>query len=357
MTAQLPAGYRIREDLPPGYVEGPDGNLRDLRDFTVSPEAVKAGNPNGHLRTMAELLANPPVVTPRLLEPSWIVQLGLDVLAAPTKTMKTNLQLHKAWALTSGTPLFGRFAAPRPVAVLMLQLELSEATMYERLQVLREQLGWSEEAQRRFFLRCERALLLDRRGGADHSIKLIEECPERPEVVILDSFNAAVAGDPDKSGEARKALHALREVQERTGVAWSITSEIRKAPASGRLRYHIDDLKGSNELAYDSDAVLVLRPLDESRRRLAMHFLAMRHATEEPPEGIVLVRRGLSFELTEGPGDELEDSVLKVLRERYKQNGELTWRCSRDAVREAGLKVSNDTITYLRKRLLAGEGQ
>lgn len=357
MTTELPPGFKLREDLAPGYAQDERGELYQLADLKVPPEAAKAVSPNGHPRTMAELLANPPPVTPRLLEPSWVVQLGLDVLAAPTKTMKTNLQLHKAWALTSGTALFGRFEAPRPVCVLMIQLELSEATMYERLQILQGQLGWSEEAQARFFLRCERALLLDRRDGATRIIRLIEGCAQRPDVVILDSFNAAVAGDPDKSGEARKALHALREVQERTGVAWSVTAEIRKAPAGGRLRFSLDDLKGSNELAYDSDAVLVLRPLDESRRRLAMHFLAMRHATEEPPEGLVLVRRGLSFELTEGPGNEAEDAVLEVLRERYKQTGELTWRCSRDAVREAGLKVSNDTITYLRKRALVGEGQ
>src|SRR5207249_5124863 len=114
-------------------------------------------------------------------------------------------------------------------------------------------------------------------------------------------YNAAVAGDPDKSAEARRALHALREVQDRTGVSWAVTAEIRKAQAGGRIRYTIDDLKGSNELAYDSDTVVMLRPTDTARRRLAIHFLAMRHLAGEAPEGLVLVREGLTFQLTEGP--------------------------------------------------------
>jgi hypothetical protein len=293
---------------------------------------------------------------PRLLEPSLIVEQGLTVLAAPTKVGKTNLWLHVAWALTEGKPLFGVFEAPRAVPVLMIQLELGEATMYERLDWLRGHLEWSEAAQERFFLRSTRALLLDRRGGADQLVRLVQECPTKPEVVILDSYNAAVAGDPDKSAEARRALHALRQVQEETGITWAITAEMRKAPPGTKIRYGVDDLKGSNELAYDADALIALRPIDPARRRLRVNFLAMRHLVGEEPEGLLLVRKGLTFELsTDGPSTETEEQVAKVLREHFANGGDRSWRGSRAALAAAGLHVRNDTMTYLRNQLLSKE--
>jgi hypothetical protein len=309
---------------------------------------------NGEARSMTDLLADPPAVTPRLLEPALIVEKGITVLAAPTKVGKTTFWLHVAKALTEGSTLWGRFTAPRAVPVLMIQLELSEAILYERLRILRDELGWSDEAAARFFLRCERSIQLDRRDGPAKVAAMIEGCSERPAVVILDSYNAAVMGDPDKSGEARRALHGLREIQERTGIAWAVTAEIRKPPAGGHLRYSVDDLKGSNDVAYDADAVLMFRPTDAARRRLSVRFSAMRHAVDEPPEGLVLVRRGLTFELTEAAaGDDIEAGVEAVLRKHLDANGDRTWRGCARAVRDASIKTSNEVITTVRNRVLA----
>lgn len=316
---------------------------------------VELASSNGHardaalrIRSMVDLLADPPPVTPRLLEPSLIVERGLTVLAAPTKVGKTNFWLHVAWALTEGRPLFGRFDVPHSMTVLMLQLELSEPTMYERGEFLRDELGWTLGGLNRFYVRCERAMLLDRRGGADRLVRLIEECPEPPKVVILDSYNAAVAGDPDKSSEARRTLHTLREVQDRTPVAFGITAEIRKAPSGASLRHSIDDLKGSNELAYDADAVLMLRPTDSSRRRLAMDFLAMRHLQGEAPEQLVLVRRGLTFELVEGGGSEEDAEIEGVLVPYFAAGGDRSWRGCIQAVKDAGLHVRDQKVGDVR---------
>jgi KaiC/GvpD/RAD55 family RecA-like ATPase len=306
-------------------------------------------------RTMASILAHPPPEAPTLLEPALIVTGGITVVAAPTKVGKTNLWLHVAWALTEGKALFGRFDVTRPTSVLMIQLELSEATMHKRLEILCDELAWSTAAQERFHLWSGRALLIDRRDGPKKILDIIEALPERPDVVILDSYNAAVAGDPDKSAEARRALHALRTVQEATGVAWCVTAEIRKMPSTGRARLELDDLKGSNELAYDSDAVVLLRPSSDDRRRLRLSFAAMRHSIEDPPDGLVLVRRGLTFELTEGPGDDREEAVLEVLRDHFERGGDKSWRGCVAAVRESGLRVRDQYVGKVRKQLIATE--
>lgn len=307
----------------------------------------------GAPRSMADLLADPPAHVPRLLEPAVIVEQGLTILAGPTKVGKTNLWFHIARSLTTGHPLFGRFHPSGSMPVLMIQLELSEAVVYERLRLLAEELGWPEEARARFFVRCGRSLLLDRKGGIEKVMEIVEGCPERPAVVILDPINAAMAGDPDKSAEARRALHALREVQERTGIAWCVTAEIRKAPPGTRLRYDLDDLKGSNDPAYDADTIVILRPLDEGRRRLAIRFVAMRHAVGDAPEGLVLVRRGLTFDLTEGGASPAEDDIAEAIREHLASGGPNTARAIYEAVRARGIRARKELIDEVRRRVVS----
>lgn len=328
--------------------------------------AIVHGAPSGdgRPRSMVDLLANPPERVARLLEPALMVEQGITVLAAPTKVGKTNWWLHVAWALTEGgtlwrLPGFGGFSAARPIPVLMIQLELSEPTLYERLAVLRDHLGWSEEAQARFSLRCQRSLQLDRRNGPENILRLIESCPVAPEVVILDSYNAAVVGDPDKSGDARRALHALRKVQEQTCISWGITAEIRKAPTGSSLRWTLDDLKGSNDVAYDADSVLMLRPDRRTRKRLAVHFAAMRHLDGEEPEGLVLIRQGLSFEAMKEASDTAEDEeqVAKVIRDHLAAGGDDSWRACQEAVRKAGIRIQSQVFGDIRRHVLAKRGE
>lgn len=334
-----------------GFEATPRGWRARSNDDGARAIVAQAGGRDARTRSMRDLLTDPPASVAHLME-ALIVSLGITVLAAPTKVGKTLFWLHVSWALTEGAPLFGRFVVPSPIVVLMLQLELSEATLHERLQALAGELGWSDAAQDRFYVHCARSFLVDQPGSVEELVRVIEACPQRPAVVILDSYNAAVAGDPDRSAEARKALAVLREVQERTGIAWCITSEIRKAPTGGKVRFGVDDLKGSNELAYDADAVLLLRPIDDSRRRLAVHFSAMRHG--DAPDNLLLVRDGLNLSLAEAPTDRTADAVVEVLREHVASGGDRGWRALRAVVKEAGLKVSNDQFSDLRKQVLDG---
>ena len=349
-----PAGLACTDHLGMlDEVPSSDWETKKVPDVQLTIES-EAAPPEVETRTMADIIADPPERPPRLLEPALMIEGGLTVIAAPTKVGKTNLWLHIAWALTEGASLWGRFDAVRPLSVLMIQLELSEPTVYERLDILREQLGWSEEAQQRFAVHCGRALLLDRREGPDKVCGIIDACATPPEVVILDSYNAAVAGDPDKSSEARRALHALRTVQERTGVTWGLTAEVRKAAVGTRSRVTLDDLKGSNELAYDADAVMMLRPMDEQRRKLRMQFPAMRHIVGEAPEGLVLTRTGLTFDLSESVERTNDDDIRDVLRDYLESGGDQSWRACRDAVRAAGVKARDQAITDVRRGLLGG---
>ncbi|GEM_PF-5268981 len=335
----------------------------ELADSIVTSILSKRKN---RTRSGLELLGDPPPPPSAMLEPSLIVQGGETVLAAPTKVGKTNLWLHFAFALTEGTTLWRTFAAPSPVRVLLLELELSEAIMYRRLSALRDLLGWSDGGLERLTIRCARALTLNRQAGQKAILDIIAETPGGPpDLVILDSFNAAVRGDADKTSDAREALHSLHEIQDKTGITWGLTGEIRKAPAGAGIRYSIDDLKGSNELAYDADAVLILRPDRGNRRRLAVDFAAMRHDDSSCPEGLVLVRDGLSFELVEnGEARERElreeairGAVREVLQEHLQRGGGRTWKECVAAVRAAGVSARNDLITEIRRELLMAQPQ
>jgi hypothetical protein len=92
--------------------------------------------------------------------------------------------------------------------------------------------------------------------------------------------------------------------------------------------------------------------MDEQRRRLRMAFPAMRHIVGEPPEGLVLTRTGLTFDLSESATSDAESALRDVLREHLDSGGKPSWRECSAAVRSAGLKVSNDLITSVRRELL-----
>lgn len=265
---------------------------------------------------------------------------GLSVLAGPTKIGKTNFWLHVAFALTEGASLFGVFTPPRPVSVLLVELELSEATLANRLRILSRDLDWKTGLDR-LTVRCERALLLDSGRGAERLLRLIRNAEPPPEVVILDSYNAAIAGDPDKSQEARKALHVLREIQAETGVAFGLTCEVRKFQAGQRSRYGLDDLKGSNEIAYDCDAVMILRPEDQKRSRLSLDLPALRHVEEDVPY-LTLVRQGLSFEAV--TGDREESELRDAIRSYLEHDDSPTTRKAQEHVRSLGLRYRAEVV-------------
>jgi KaiC/GvpD/RAD55 family RecA-like ATPase len=263
-----------------------------------------------------EILSRPPTdVVTRLMEPSIIVAGGITVLAAPTKVGKTNLWMHISWALTEGRTLFGCLEVERPVTVLLLELELAEPVIAERLGALSGQLGWSTEALKRFSVACSRYLPVDVESGERDIMEAIEIMDPRPEFVILDSFNAAVLGDPDKTSDARRAMGALRRIQERTGVAFGLTSEIRKLPSGQPRRWTIDDLKGNNTLAYDCDTLILLKPLSDDRRRLAVHFEGIRHG--DVPDSFTLVRDGLDFTTVRDRPVERADATAKEELEEW----------------------------------------
>lgn len=261
-------------------------------DVHASPKGARV------TRTAQQLLSKPPPPTTVLLEPSFVVRDGITTVSAPSKVGKTQFWMHVAYAMTEGATIWGVFEAPAPVRVLLLELELSEAVVHQRLDVLRRELTWSSEALARLTIRCERAITLNRVAGQKYVTSIIEETPGGPpDVVILDSFNAAVRGDPDKTGDARDALHALHEIQEATGITWCLTNEMRKSPAGTFSRFTLDDIKGNNELVYDADTVVILRPTERTRRRLSVEFVGVRHDDSKVPEALTLVRRGLTFDV------------------------------------------------------------
>jgi AAA domain-containing protein len=116
----------------------PAGTWKEIKPHPAPVTSIAPGKPiemvRGASRGMKDILADPPERPFRPLEPALIIEGGLTVLAAPTKVGKINLWLHMAWALTEGASLWGRFEAARPIPVLMIQLELSEATMFGRFE-------------------------------------------------------------------------------------------------------------------------------------------------------------------------------------------------------------------------------
>lgn len=302
--------------------------LDDMPDLDSDVRPIRA----------SELLRWEPEVPIRLMEPAFMVQGGLTVLAAPTKVGKTNLWLHIAWALTEKRPLFGLLEPTREIPVLMLQLELTRGMIQERLAYLSGPLGWTTAAMDRFTIACDRGFVIDDPDGRHRIGRAIETADPRPEIVIIDSWNKCVSGDPDKTTDQRRAIAALRRIQQVTGVTIGATSEIRKQPAGVTRRWTIDELKGNNDLAYDADTVVLLKPLDNDKRRLGVQFEGIRHG--EVPENFTLVREGLMFSAIHDDPVEAEETdrretfhqLVEKIRSVVAERGPIKKMNIRDAI-------------------------
>jgi KaiC/GvpD/RAD55 family RecA-like ATPase len=318
------------QGIAPGYVDTGDGFMseEDWEGKRKADEAVAQRLRTAGIRTAREALESPPPSTPRLLGEGLIVEGGVTSIAGDTGIGKTLLLLHLAWALTEGVPLFG-FDVHRSARVLMIQLEISESLLLERIGVMVREIGWSDPALDRFTFRCLKGLVVDQGRGMEWLGELLAAV--QPDVAMIDSWTVAVAGDPDRTRDSLAALRVIDRLTEQYGTAWILTQELRKPAQQGPKRRTIHDVKNSNEAIYHADCAMLMEALDDRRVRSRLTVAKMRHA--EMPAPLELFRRGLIFEVvTQRNGDRLLDEQVERVMEFVIQVGAATRREIRGGV-------------------------
>lgn len=251
-------------------------------------------------------------VQARSSEHRWLVDelfahSSVGLLGGPPKAFKTWVAAELALAVATGTPAFGRFAAPDPGTVLFFGAE-------DPLPDLRTRFDGIARA-RRLELAKAPLLLLDvaqlRLDDAGHLDRLRRTLAvHAPRLLVLDPFVRLVAGlDENSARDVSAVLGALRALQREHEVTILLVHHMRKSPAG----HPAQQLRGSGDFAAWLDSGLYLTREGDDRVLVVEH----RAAPAPPPFRLHLVSGETPHLAIQDPhGDDVSETGAPPLHAR-----------------------------------------
>jgi hypothetical protein len=244
-------------------------------------------------------------VEPRSGEQRWLVdqlfaRSSVGLLGGPAKAFKTWVAAELALAVATGTPAFGRFAAPDPGPVLFfgaedpppdLRLRFDGIARARSLDLAKAPLLLLDVAQ----LRLDDQVDLHRlhRTVARH----------KPRLLVLDPFVRLVAGlDENSARDVSAVLGALRTLQREHDVTVLLVHHMRKSPAA----HPAQQLRGSGDFSAWLDSGLYLTRQGDDRVLIVEH----RSAPAPPPFRLRLVPGDTPHLVIQGAADGATDAPV-----------------------------------------------
>jgi AAA domain/Primase C terminal 1 (PriCT-1) len=197
-----------------------------------------------------QFLANdfhePPPYCDALLYPK-----GLTVLGGEPKSGKTLFLLNFALALANGKP-FLTFEVGQPCRVLIIQAELSEGRLQERMASLSK--SWATP-ENKLYLATIRGAFLNEPDGFEAVRKIIDEVS--PDVIAIDPLTEFFSGDENKQQEMRLLTTRLTELTDGNRSV-IISHHLRKGAEGGSPDFN--SLRGSGVLMGRVDTAILIAP-------------------------------------------------------------------------------------------------
>jgi hypothetical protein len=222
--------------------------MRDAHTFLEFQELVDGkGNNKYIVRTLSQVRADPPPETVFLVGDGLLPKGGRLLVTGAPKTGKSIFIENLALSIAAGVPFLKKF----PIAndnitpghrVLLLDRELSERSLFDRLDTLIENRPALKLAEDKLLVDHKFSLILDQEGAGDSLINLIRA--NNAEVIILDTAYKFFQGDVERSSGLRKAFDALDYVIKETGVSVVLTHHQRKGSNSSGAP-DVDSVVGS----------------------------------------------------------------------------------------------------------------
>lgn len=245
------------------------------------------------VRTFAEIEENPPEQAAFIVDHGILPRGGRLLISGQPKAGKSILAEHLALSIASGIPFLHRFDADEPRRVLLLDRELSERALYDRLQQFIAHRPGYKVGRGNLLIDHEHQLRLDLQGSAEPFIQLIEQ--NGADVVILDTAYKFFQGDMESSSALMKVFDTLDRVITQTGVSVVVTHHQRKR-VSGQRRKDTqvgdpDSVAGSFLWTGWPNATILLDFMDRSLHspyNVVASFSAFRDAA--PPDPLALYR-------------------------------------------------------------------
>ncbi|MGA2585466.1 MAG: AAA family ATPase [Candidatus Aminicenantales bacterium] len=250
-------GLREKEDISDWLENGLEGKEYLERLIKDTPQYRKALIPSARtsgVESLKEFLEKP--IPPRqCLMGSLLAKKELTILSGPAKLGKSILSLNIALSLANGKPWLG-FDINQPCRVLLIQQEVSEESLQERL---KKMMGGvlpaatspdPSSALENLFLKSERGLLLDSDEGLKKIRGIIEEIS--PDIVFLDPMYTFHTKKENTAEDMAAFFRIVHDLIKRYEIAVSLIHHFGKPNLLGREGGELH--RGSSVIAAASDA-------------------------------------------------------------------------------------------------------
>lgn len=226
------------------------------------------------IRTLAEYLATPIEVPPRLVEPGLVVRGGIFCLTGLSGSGKSTLLFNGVLSWASGRPLFstlpGVLAPTQPLRTLVIENEGAPGEFHRNIGVMLER-GLLTDEQKA----AARENVLIWGDGGWSGLKLDQgDCLDRlrrgieahkPDVIFLEPFVGLWSGEENSATEMRNVLDTMQELANTYEAGIVISHHERKAHEEGQDDQYA--ARGSTALAGAVTAMSRHRAVKSDRLR------------------------------------------------------------------------------------------
>lgn len=219
------------------------------------------------MQSARELVSRVFEKSPHIIDEGLLHEKGIMFIGGPPKAYKSFIINSICYHLATGTNLFGvvrkksrqevdRFNIQRPYRVLLLEQEIGDFSLKDRLLPLANSLPLEQRElllDNLFTHSCDRNLRLDKQLGVDAIASLVEKT--KPDILVFDPLAEFHHRDENSAQEMLEVMRGLDLLKDKFGIATILGHHCGKA---NDLRAGADALRGSSAIFGKGDSYLMV---------------------------------------------------------------------------------------------------
>lgn len=243
------------------------------------------------VRSLAQIREDPPEESAFLVDQGILPQGGRLLVTGAPKAGKSIFIENLALSLAAGIPFLRTFNVKQPVRVLLLDRELSERSLFDRLNILIEDRPGYRIGEPNLLVDHKTLFRLDAPNSESTLIGLIQA--NRADVVIFDTAYKFFSGEFDSAAGTKRAFDTVDKAIAETGVSIVMTHHHKKKQGTHGKEEppDPDQVAGSFLWTGWPNATVLINFLDrrvQSPFNTVASFTAFRDAA--PPDPLALYR-------------------------------------------------------------------
>lgn len=235
----------------------------------MAHQAICDKNPEAESPPELETISAAELMKKNFGEREWVINRiipkgSVGFLSGKRGSNKTWLSLDLAQAISNGGLFLEKFQATK-AHVVYIDSENGEFTMHERLELMNNGAATSTD----FFFCFYPNLRLDEEEGCTMFETYLAQWPGS--VVFVDAFRRVISIDENDATEVNNVLRVLKQFAEKYNITFILLHHLRKGMAGKNVEDHLDEMRGSSDIANYADFVINLETTKDANVLILRH--------------------------------------------------------------------------------------